>query len=160
MDFLQSSYLWMAGARSFQIGMWPQGLHSRSREGWRAAQAVRSQAQWRMLDFLLNPTWPEFGHMISSYLQGRRESVPFLHLVEEENESGFGEDSQVSPERPEGIHGESHGVLWKSSRRPEGASGKWTGAGSIEWLSLLATGRQERGSHHPPRAPLPWWAQA
>lgn len=75
------------------------------------AWAFTSQAHWDMLDFLLNPTWPEFSLMISSYQQGRRESVPFLCIVEEENESGFGENSHVSPERPEGIDSASHGVL-------------------------------------------------
>lgn len=63
--------------------------------------------------------WPELNHVISIYPQGRRESVFFLHIGEEENESGLDEHSHVSPEWPEGIHGVSHGVLWKSSRRPE-----------------------------------------
>ena len=120
----QSFYLRVGGARSCLISLWLQVLCSRDRERAGGLHGLsRAKPSRACLTSFQNPMWPELSSMISIYPQGRGESVLFLHIREEENESGFDEGNHVSPERPEGVHGVSHDVLGKSSpgRRVRGA---------------------------------------
>lgn len=90
LGFPQTFYLRVGGARSCRLGSWLQVLCSRGRERAGGLQGLsQAKPSQACLASSQNPMWPELSSVISIYPQGRGESVLFLHIGEEENESGF-----------------------------------------------------------------------